>query len=124
MAKGLLHPKFTQTEFYDQKKRLIRNIKATQTSAKAVAEHIQAALTYGEHHPYGEFKTVETVKNVHLADVKSYYNNFITPKNAYLVVVGDITLLEVKNLVKKYFSEWIKTVPPIVSLPQVHSAQY
>src|SRR5699024_7393835 len=98
MADGLLHPKFSEDEFETQKKRMIEGIKSTKNSASAIASNVDDALVYGKNHPYGEFPTVASVERVKLSDVKSYYNNFITPKNGYLVVVGDIDFEDVKKL--------------------------
>ncbi len=124
MAKGLLHPKFTTEVFNNQKKRLLQSIEANQNNAKAIAANLQRQLTYGKNHPYGEFATVESVVNLTLSDVRNYYNNFITPKNAYLVVVGDIEPDAVKKLAEKYFGTWMETTPPTTTLPPVLNAQY
>lgn len=124
MADGLLYPKFTEEEFVTQKKRIIEGIKSQQNSAKAIARNVDNALTYGKMHPYGEFPTVESVKRINLSDIKSYYNNFITPKNAYLVVVGDVDVSEVKKLAKKYFDTWKEETPPTASFPKVNEVQY
>lgn len=124
MADGLLHPKFTEDEFQSQKDRMIEGIKSNQNNVKSIAGQVQNALTYGKNHPYGEFATVESTKRVKLSDVKSYYNNFISPKNAYLVVVGDINKRKAKKLVKKYFKDWDEQTPPSATLPEVRDVQY
>ncbi len=124
MAKGLLYPKFTAQEFETQKKRLIASIKSVQNSTSAIAARVTNALVYGKHHPYGEFPTEASVNNVNLSDVKSYYHNFITAQNAYLVVVGDIQLDTVKQLVEKYFDTWNSGTPPSSPLPEVYNVQY
>lgn len=124
MADGLLHPKFSQEEFEDQQKRMVEGIKGNQNNVSAIASNVQGALTYGKAHPYGEFPTVKSVENVSLKDVKSYYHNYISPKNAYLVVVGDTDKREVKKLVKKYFKDWPRETPPAAVLPKVTEVQY
>ncbi len=124
MADGLLNPFFTEKEFKTQKSRLIEGIKSQEKSAQAVSGDVRKALTYGKNHPYGEFETVKSVENLELSDVKNYYNNFISPKNAYLVVVGDIKAAEVKELAEKYLSSWRETTPPAEELPQVPKVQY
>src|SRR5690625_2925739 len=124
MADGLLHPAFNQEEFQTQKERLIEGIRSQEKSAQAVSSDVRSALAFGKHHPYGEFATKESVEGLELSDVENYYNNFISPKNAYLVVVGDIKANEVKELAEKYLSSWRKTTPPTEDLPAVPKVQY
>ncbi|WP_121665867.1 M16 family metallopeptidase [Mesonia aquimarina] len=124
MAQGLLQPKFTQEEFETQKDRLIEGLKTNQKSASAIAGNVSRLLAYGKNHPFGEFETEESVKNVTLQDVEAYYNNFISPKNAYLVVVGDVKYRDVKKLAKENFGGWTADVPPSANLPKVAPAQY
>lgn len=124
MADGLIHPKFDQTEFEAQKSRAIEGIKSNEKNAKAIGRNLRSALAYGKNHPYGEFETEKSVKALSLADVKKYYSNYITPKNAYLVVVGDVKEREVKKLVKENFSDWASHTPPSATLPNVPAVQY
>ena len=124
MAEGLLMPKFTQEEFDAEKAKLIEGIKSSAKSAGAIASNVSSALVYGKNHPYGEFATEESVENVTLNDVKKYYQNYISPKNAYLVVVGDIKTKEVKKLVKKNFKSWQADTPPAAALPNLPTVQY
>ena len=74
----------------------------------AIASNVQSVLMYGKNHPYGELTTEETLKNIKLEDVKAYYNSYMKPNVAYMAVVGDIDLKEVKTLVTKYFGDWKK----------------
>lgn len=106
MAQGLLQPKFEAEEFETQKDRLIEGIKSNAKSAGIIASNVSAALAYGKNHPYGEFATESSVEKVTLADVNKYYESYISPKNAYLVVVGDIKEREVKKLARRLFSDW------------------
>ncbi|SHI62494.1 Predicted Zn-dependent peptidase [Mesonia phycicola] len=124
MADGLLNPKFTEEEFKDQKDRIMEGLKAEAKSASSIASNVSGKLAYGGSHPYGEFATEETVEAVTLADVKAYYNNYISPKNAYLVVVGDVEASDVKKLVKKYLGDWKESTPPGASLPGLPKVQY
>ena len=124
MADGLLNPLFTEEEFNDQKDRIIEGLKAGEKSASNIASNVSGKLAYGGNHPYGEFETEESVNNVTLKDVKSYYNNFISPKNAYLVVVGDVDDSDVKKLAKKYLGDWSESTPPSAALPAVPKVQY
>ncbi|MBW2960367.1 insulinase family protein [Mesonia aestuariivivens] len=124
MADGLLNPNFSEDEFKDQKDRIIEGLKAGEKSASYIVGNVSDELAYGKNHPYGEFETEETVNKVTLNDVKAYYNNFISPKNAYLVVVGDVNDSDVKKLTKKYLGNWKESTPPSAALPAVPKVQY
>lgn len=106
MADGILHPKFTQEEFDKSIARTEDFLKSSEKDVSYNARRVRSALAYGKNHPYGEFQTQETVKNLSLADVENYYKTWFSPANAYLVIVGDVDEDEVKDLVKGQFSSW------------------
>ncbi len=108
MADAALHPKFTQKEFDKSKERMLDGIKSESKSVKAIANRLRKAIGYGKDHPYGEFVSEKTLNNITLDDVKNYYNTYYKPNNAYLIIVGDITLKEAKKLTKKYYKKWKK----------------
>lgn len=124
MAAGAIHPKFAQEEFDAQKAKLIQALKNDDKNVPAIASRISDVLAYGKKHPYGQFATEETVEKITLDDVVSYYNNYYVPENAYLVVIGDVSKSDVKDLVKEYWKEWKASTPPSASLPAVTPAQY
>ena len=108
MADATLHPKFTQEEFDKIVARSIEGIKNEEKSVASIADRTRKAIGYGKNHPYGEFTSEETLKNIKLADIESFYNTNFKPNNAYLVIVGDIDFKSAKKLVKKYFKKWKK----------------
>ncbi len=119
MAEGALTPKFSQTEFDSEKNKLIEGIKSNEKNVGAIASRVASALVYGNNHPNGEFPTVESTETVTLQDVQKYYNTYYAPKNAYMVVVGDIKASEVKKLAEKHFGNWKGATPPEQNLPKV-----
>lgn len=124
MADAALHPNFTQEEFEKEQNILLDGLKSNEKSVSAVSGRVSAALAYGANHPYGEFVSQETVKNVTLADVQKYYRNYFVPKNAYLAVVGDVDFLKLKQEITTTFEDWKKGSPPVVSLATPRDAQY
>ncbi len=108
MADAALNPLFTQEDFDKKINQTLDGIKSGEKSVSVIASQVRKALGYGKNHPYGEVTTKETLKNITLEDVKNYYNTNFKPNNAYLVIVGDITLKEAKKLVKKNFKKWKK----------------
>lgn len=123
MAQGALKPEFTQEEFEKLKQRQIENLESNSKDVAFNAGRVRRALTYGKDHPYGEFTTTETLKNVDLEEVKSYYNRWFAPNNAYLAIIGDVDIANVKELVKKNFSDWDPNQMREVNLPEVNNAE-
>lgn len=124
MADAALHPDFKEEEFEKEKNLLLENLKSDEKSVTAAARRVEAALAYGKNSPKGEFITKETVNNVSLRDVKNFYGNYFAPKNAYLVIVGDVKFAAIRKQVEKYFRGWKKTAPPVVEFPKPADAQY
>ncbi len=112
MADGVKNSHFTQEEFDKEVKVTLDGLKSGEKSVTNIARRVEGALIYGKNHPFGEFTTKETVKNITLQDVKNNYNTYYKPNNAYLVIVGDIDTKATKKLVKKLFGNWKKgTIP-------------
>ncbi|MGB5377913.1 M16 family metallopeptidase [Muriicola sp.] len=124
MADAAINPNFTQEEFDKEKDKLITGLKTEEKDVAAIAGRVQRALAYGVNHPYGEFTTEETVNNVSLLDVQQFYSNYFVPANSYLVIIGDVSFDQVKELVTKEFTPWTKASPPSFTFSKPTDAQY
>ncbi|AZJ34374.1 pitrilysin family protein [Tenacibaculum singaporense] len=121
MADAAFNPVFTQEEFDKQMKQSLDGIKNSAKSVKAIASRVEDALTYGKNHPFGEFTSEETLKNVTLQDVKDLYNKTYKPNNAYLIIIGDVNFNEIKSQVKDLFGTWKKGDLVAQKLPKVEN---
>jgi zinc protease len=64
--------------------------------------------------------TLQTVSMLTLDDVKQYYAKTVRPDLTTIVVIGDITPEEAKNVIEKWFGTWKAAGPrPGVELPRV-----
>lgn len=124
MAKGAIDPLFTQEELDKQRDILIEGLKTEEKNVPSVARKVQKVLVYGKNHPYGEYMTEQSLKNISLADVKMHYTNFFSPNNAYLIIMGDITFKEAKKLVEKNFKAWKKGNSPRIEYADPKDVQY
>lgn len=106
MTDVLYHPTFPEDEFQKMKSQSISALASSKTDANSIAENVSAVITYGKKHPYGEVQTEKTVNAITLDKCKEYYNTYFKPNNAYLVIVGDITLAEAKAQAEKHFASW------------------
>lgn len=107
-AEAALQPKFTQKELDFEKEQLIEGIKSGENSAAAIAGNVRNAVFYGKNHAAGEIITEETVNNVTLEDVRSFYQERFKPSNGYMLFSGDITVKEAKDLLNTYMKGWTK----------------
>lgn len=124
LADAALNPNFTQEEFDKEKDKLLTGLKSQEKDVSAISGRVQAALAYGRNHPFGEITSQETVDRVTLADVEQYYRSFFVPENAYLVVLGDVELEQVRELVTRHFTSWVRNKPPSFSYAEPVDAQY
>ena len=122
MADAALNPNFLQEEFEKEKDKLIEGIKSDENSVPAAARRVESLITYGKNHPSGEFIREETVNNVQLKDVKRFYAKNFTPKNAYLVIIGDVDFKTVKKQVNRLFKGWKGNLVKGESFPAAQNA--
>ena len=112
MSDVLFNPSFPQEEFEKVKKQTLSGLQSSLDDPNTMAQNISSKLVYGSNHPYGEVQTEESTNNITVDDCKKYYNTYFKPNNAYLTIVGDITVEEAKANAEKYFGSWKKgTVP-------------
>ena len=115
LADGAMNPNFTQEEFDKERDKLLENLKTQEKNVTAVAGRVENVLAYGKNHPSGEYLTETSIKNISLADIKANYSTYFVPEHAYLVVLGDVKLKDVKKAVEGLFSQWVKASAPNVS---------
>ncbi|MCL1690175.1 hypothetical protein CMU59_18425 [Elizabethkingia anophelis] len=119
MADGALNPDFTEKEFVNIKNRYIESLKGNDRSVEKIASRVGGILVYGKKHPFAEYDSPEQIEKITLQDVKDYYNTYYKPNNAYLVVIGDISVKEIKTLAEKNFNSWKAGEIFIPALPKV-----
>lgn len=88
----LYNPKFSEEVFSRIKQQRLESFKLMKSQPAVVADAVFAKVNYGPNNILGisQNGTEETVKNIALQDVENYYNNYMTSKDAKVVIVGDI----------------------------------
>ena len=121
MASAVLEPLLTQDEFDNQKNLIKESLKTSDKDVSTAASRVQDLITYGPKHPNGEFISQESLDRATLKDAVDFYNNYSSPNNAYLVIIGDIEFEEVKSKVTELFSPWESKQVTSESFPQPES---
>jgi len=113
MADIAMNADFRQEELDKIKTRALSGLEAEENEPDAMLENVSAVINFGKQHPYGEVATKESVAKVSLERVKQYYNTYFRPNVAYMAVVGDVTLAEIRPLIEQYFGKWQKATVPV-----------
>ncbi len=80
----MFNPKFTQDAFNRIQKQNLESFKVAKTQPASVADDVFAKINYGPSHILGISGdgNEETVKNLQLADMQWYYDNYMTSRDA------------------------------------------
>jgi zinc protease len=126
MSDVVLRPSLPSAELEKIRKQSLSALQANKDDPGAIAENVVNRLMYGKDHPYGDIETEETLTNVKLEDVKTFFSTYWKPNNAYLVFVGDITPADAKALATQHFGSWKSgTVPkPTYKVPTAPAKTY
>lgn len=117
MADIAMNAVISQEELEKSKKKMISGLETEKNEPDAMVRNVSAVVNYGTNHPYGEVVTQESVKNITLDKCKSYYKTYFRPNVAYMAIVGDVTLAEIKPIIEKHFGKWQKADVPTASYP-------
>ena len=110
---AIINPLLTEEEFDKEKTKLLESLKSDVNNIDAISSRVSSALSYGKNHPYGEFTTEQSLKNVEFSDVIEYHSKYNIPNNAYIVVVGDVKAKDLKAILKEKFEPWKKGKLPV-----------
>ncbi len=108
----LLQPTFPQAEFDKLKKQSMAGLLQSLTSPGTVADRELTSAIYGDS-PQGRLTTMASLQSITLDDVKKWYESVYKPNNALLVLSGDVTPEQGKELAGKLLADW----KPAESIP-------
>jgi len=122
-ADVLLNPTFPQTDLDRLIKEQLVSIQKEKTQPTGIAIRILPKYLYGENHAYGTPLTgsgfESTVKGITRDQLVKFYHSWIKPNNATLVVVGDISMDELKPTLEKTLKNWKSGSVPKKNIPEV-----
>ena len=92
LQERLLNPKFTQDALDRIKKQTIEGLKQAKTQPAGVASTVYSKILYGTDNvrTYATVGNEETVASITLQDVQDFYDNYFSPSETRIVVVGDV----------------------------------
>ncbi|MBK7433293.1 MAG: insulinase family protein [Chitinophagaceae bacterium] len=97
LQERLFNPKFTPEAFDRLQKQALERFKQTKSQPATIATEVYNKINYGPYNILGmsDNGTEYTIRNLTLADVQKYYNDYMTSQGTKVVVVGDITENEI-----------------------------
>lgn len=103
----VLRPDFPADELRRVKDRRIVRFKQLRAMPEWLAAEAASSVVMGKH-PYGHLPLGDAadVGAATQDDVRSFWKSHYTPKNATLIVVGDVTRAEIEPLLAKTFGGW------------------
>ncbi len=109
-AEVVLNPAFPQAEFERLKKEQLVGIQREKSQPIQMAIRVIPQYLYGEGHAYSLPLTgsgyEESVNKLTREDVVSFYDQWMKPNNATLVVVGDIEMSYLTEKLEDLFGKW------------------
>ena len=104
----LLEPRFDAEEFELLKKATLAQLRQQKANPNAVANNAFNELIYGEKNIRSKnlLGNTASVSSITLDDVKSYYQNYISPSVTKMLVVGDISQSDVMASIQELNSTW------------------
>jgi zinc protease len=116
LKERLFHPKFSAEALERIKKQTIQGFESAKTQPATIATTVYSKLLYGKDNirTYATNGKEETVKNITLADVRAYYDNYFAPNLSSVVVVGELSEAGARSKLA-FLNDW---KPKAISVPK------
>jgi zinc protease len=109
-ADVILNPTFPEGDFVRLRDLQLATIKQEKVQPVGMAMRIFPKLLYGDEHAYGLPLTgsgsEESVQALDTDALKRFHADWFKPNNATLIVVGDVTMNEIKPMLERQFKGW------------------
>jgi len=119
LADIVINPVFDEEEVNKLKDQIVGGIMQGKSDPTTIRNIQFDKYMFGDH-PYGlpNAGNEETILMLTGDDVKDFYNKYIIPNNAFLLIVGDVKAKEVLKTVGKSFGKWKEGTAPELNLPE------
>lgn len=120
LRQKLFEPAFLEEDLNRLKQRLSQSLQQQQKNPSALASRAVDQLLYGEDNrqSVSDIGTLASIQTISIDDVKQFYRSYYTPRQANLVVAGDISAKQAAEKVA-FLTEW---QGPSYTLPDVQGA--
>lgn len=108
MAEVALRPTFPAEELERQRKQRLTSLAQAHDEPTAIAGAAFNRIMFGEQHPYGRMSNGDekSLRAFSVKDCKEFHSKNVTPANATLIVVGDVTPNAIQPKLETAFGNW------------------
>ena len=115
---ALLNPAFPADQLEREQRKALSQLTAEKQEPEALAGKLTGKVIFGGH-PYGAYRTPETVQSIKRDDLVAFHKKHFIPNNATLAVVGDVKRDQIIPLVEKALGAWSKGQVPELQAPEI-----
>jgi zinc protease len=105
-ADALLHPAFRDADVARRKSLEIAALRQIKNDPLNGALRLASFLTYGAEHPYGRLATEASFAKITSEALKQHHQQWVQPRNATMLIVGDTTLQTILPKLEARFGSW------------------
>ncbi len=124
-ADVILNPSFPENELERLKSERLAQIKREKSTPTSVGYRVLPQILYGQNHAYGNPLTgtgfENSIQKITKADLEKFHQTWFKPNNSTLIIVGDISMNEIKPKLEKLFSNWKRGEVPQKNISEVSS---
>ena len=119
MADVAINPSYPADEVERERKIDLAELARAASQPGTISARVSAMLLYGRNHPYGRPTAgyPSTVEKLTREDLVKLHDTYWKPGSSALILVGDVSLAEAKDLASKSFAAWKGTAPETVKVP-------
>ncbi|MGD2217375.1 MAG: pitrilysin family protein [Gemmatimonadales bacterium] len=119
MAAVALRPDFLSEELERKRLERLNQMLQARDEPRAIASVIFDRALYPDH-PYGHpaIGYPDVVRAMTVGDLERWHETYFRPNNAFFVVVGDVTMNEIKPKLEALFGDWRRGRIPSIDWPE------
>jgi zinc protease len=113
----LLNATFPPQELARLQTQSVAAIQQQKAQPRGIASRLFPRLVYGEGHaysnPFSGIGSEESVRSMKVDELRAFYQRWVRPDNATLLIVGDTTLRQMKPLLEQRLAAWKAPAEPL-----------
>ena len=121
----ILNPSFPENELERLRKQKLAEIQQEKNQPFGIALRVLPELLYGKNHAYSlpltGSGTEESIEKISREQLVEYHERWFKPNNATMIVVGDVTIEEIKAKLEKLFKNWVASEVPEKNISPVNN---
>ncbi len=125
MADVTLRPDFPSEELERKRRERLTTLVQWRDEPRNIASVLFDHTLYGAAHPYGRpsIGNEASLRSFKVEDLKTLHGTYFRPNNAFFVVVGDVSMGEIKPMLEELFGGWPRALIPESDWPKAQQVE-